>query len=54
MTFDALETLERHGDNIDKLTSLVCKMNVKMDRKDTPYKPQVYQSRPRGKGRGRQ
>ena len=49
-----METLERHSDSIDKLTSFVDKMNVKIDRRETPYKPRVYQSRPRGQGRGRQ
>ena len=49
-----METLERHSDSIYKLTSLVSKMNVKMDKKETPYKPRVYQGRPRGKGRSRQ
>ena len=29
VTFDAMETLERHSDSIDRLTSLVSKMNVK-------------------------
>ena len=53
VTFDVIETLERHSDTIDKLTSLVSKMNVKMDRKETPYKSRVYQNRPRGQGRGR-
>ena len=41
MTFDAMETLERHRDSIDKLTSLVSKTNVKIDKRDTPYKPRV-------------
>ena len=54
VTFDAMETLERHSDSIDKLTSLFSKMNVKMDKKETPYKPRVYQGRPRGQNRGRQ
>ena len=53
MTFYAIETLERHSNSIDKLTSLISKMNVKIDRKETPYKPMVYQNRPRGQGRGR-
>ena len=48
VTFDAMETLERHGDSLDRLTSLVSKMNVKMDKKEAPYKPRVYQNRPRG------
>ena len=49
-----METLERQCDSIDKLSSFISKMNVKMDRKETPYKPRVYQNRPRGQGRGRQ
>ena len=43
VTFDTMETLERHGDSIDKLTSLVSKMNMKMDKREAPYKPRVYQ-----------
>ena len=54
VTFDAMETLERHSNSIDRLTSLVSKMNVKMDKKEAPYKPRVYQNRPRGNSRGRQ
>ena len=33
VTFDTMETLERQCDSIDRLTSLVSKMNVKMDKK---------------------
>ena len=43
MTFDAIETLERNSDCIDKLTSLVSDMKMTMDRKQSPYKPEVYQ-----------
>ena len=43
-TFDAMETLERHGNSIDRLTSLISKMNIKMDKKEVPYKPRVYQT----------
>ena len=32
VTFDTMETLERHSDNIDKLTLLVSKMNIKIDK----------------------
>ena len=32
VTFDAMETIERNSDSIDKLTSLVSKMNMKMDK----------------------
>ena len=52
VTFDALETIERNRDSIDKLTSFVSKMNVKMDKQcETQYKPQVYQGRRRGQNR---
>ena len=54
VTFDVMEILERQCDSIEGLTSLVSKMNVKMDKKETPYKPKVYQNRHRGQGRGRQ
>ena len=54
VTFDTMETLERHSDSIDRLTSLVIKMNVKMDKKEATYKPRVYTNRPRGHSRGRQ
>ena len=48
VTFDALETIEGNSDSIDKLTSLVNKMNIKMDEKESQYKPRVYQGRNRG------
>ena len=37
MTFDAMETIERNSDSIDKLTSLVSKMNMEMDKHKTQY-----------------
>ena len=54
VTIDVMKTLERYSDSIDKVPSLVRKMNVQMDKKETPYKPRVYQNRPRGQSRGRQ
>ena len=47
MTFDAIETLERNSDCIDRLTSLVSDMKMTMDRKHSPYKPKIYQGRSR-------
>ena len=41
--FNALETIEQNSDSINKLTSLVSKMNIKMDKKEPQYKPRVYQ-----------
>ena len=42
---------ERTDDKIDKLTSLVSKMNVKMDKCDAQLKPQTYQRKRRGQNR---
>ena len=47
VTFDAIETLERNSDCIDRLTSLVSDMKMTMDRKQFPYKPKIYQGRSR-------
>ena len=49
--FDVMETIERNSNSIDKLTSLVSKMNMKIDKREAPYKPQIYQGRPRGQSR---
>ena len=54
MTFDAMETIERNSNSTDKLTSFVSKMNMKMDKHEIQYKPQVYQGRNRGQNRHRQ
>ena len=45
VTFDVMEMLERNGDCIDRLTSLVSDMKMTMDRKLSPYKPKIYQGR---------
>ena len=50
VTFNALETIEPNSDSIDELTSLVSKMNIKMDKKESQYKPRVYQGTNRGHG----
>ena len=47
VTFDAMETLERNSDCIDRLTLLVSNMKMTMDRKQSPYKPKIYQGRSR-------
>ena len=41
VTFDVMETIERNSNSIYKLTSLVSKLNTKMDKQETQYKPQV-------------
>ena len=47
MSFNTSET----NDKIDKLTSLVSKMKVKMYKCNTKSKPQIYQSKRRGQNR---
>ena len=47
VTFDTMETLERNSNCIDRLTSLVSDMKMTMDRKQSPYKPRIYQGRSR-------
>ena len=54
VTFDAMETLERNSDCIDRLTSLVSDMKMTMDRKQSPYKPKIYQGRSWNQNRNRQ
>ena len=44
VTFDAMETLERNSDCIDRLTSLVSDLTMAMDGKPQ-YKPKIYQGR---------
>ena len=54
VTFDAMEMLERNINCIDRLTSLVSDMKMTMDRKQSPYKPKIYQGRSRNQNVGRQ
>ena len=54
VTFDAMETLERNIDCIDRLTSLVSNMKMTMDRRQPIYKPKIYQGRSQNQNTGRQ
>ena len=54
VTFGAMETLGRSSDCIDQLTSLVSDMKMTMDRKQSLYKPKIYQGRSRNHNRNRQ
>ena len=54
VTFDAMETLERNSNCIDKLTSLVSTMKITIDKKQSSYKPMIYQGRSRNQKRNRQ
>ena len=52
VTFDAMETLERNSNCIDRLTSLVGDLKMTMDRKQPQYKPKIYQGRSRNQNTG--
>ena len=54
VTFDAMETLERNKDCIDRLMSLVSDMKMTTDRKQSPYKPRIYQGRSRNQNTDQQ
>ena len=54
VTFDVMETLERNSDCIDKLTSLVSGMKMTISKKQSPYKPKIYQGRSKNQNRNRQ
>ena len=52
VTFNTMETIQKQGDSIGKLTSLMNELNSKLDRKDnsSPYKPRIQPGRNRGHG----
>ena len=50
VTFDAKDTLEKTSENMERMTALMDKMYIKLEQKDMPYKPQIYQ---RGRGQNR-
>ena len=54
VTFDAMETLERNSDCIDRLMTLVSDLKMMMDRKQPQYKPKIYQGRPQNQNTGQQ
>ena len=37
VSFDALDTIDRHSDSMDKLASLVSKLDMKLDKQETQY-----------------
>ena len=47
MTFDAKDALEKTSENMERMTALY----IKLDQKEVPNKPQIYQ---RGRGQNRQ
>ena len=50
--FNVIETIQKQGDSINKLTSLMNELSSKLDRKDnsTQYKPSIHPGRNRGCG----
>ena len=54
VTFDIMEMLERNSDCIDRLTLLVNDMKMTMDKKQSPYKPKIYQGRSRNQNGNKQ
>ena len=52
VTFSSMETIQKLGDSIDKLTSLMNELSSKLDKKGNPpqYKPRIHPGRNRGCG----
>ena len=50
VTFNAIETIQKKVDSIDKLTTLMNELSSKLDRKDNSiqYKPRIHPGRNRG------
>ena len=49
--FDARDALEKTSKNMERMRVLMDKMYIKLNQKEVPYKPQIYQ---RGRGQNRQ
>ena len=45
VSFSAVEAIERTTDSIERLASLMDKMDTKVDRRQDQYRPRVYQGR---------
>ena len=50
VSFSAVEAMERTTDSIERLASLMDKMDTKLKRREDQYRPRVYQGRSRGCG----
>ena len=48
---DARDVLERNSENMEQMTALMDEMYIKLEQKDVPYKPKIYQKRGRGQNR---
>ena len=47
-TLETKDTIDKHSSSIEKLTSLVNKLDMKFDRQESQYRPAGYQNRNRG------
>ena len=45
VSFSAVEAMERTMDTIERLASLMDRMDTKLDRREDQYRPRVYQVR---------
>ena len=50
VTIDVRDALEKTSENMERMIALMDKMYIKLDQKEVPYKPQIYQ---RGRGQNR-
>ena len=48
VSFSAVEAIERTTDSIERIASLMDKMDTKLDRREDQYRPRIYQGRGRG------
>ena len=48
VSFSVVEAMERTTDSIERLASLMDKMDTKLHRREDQYRPRVYQGRSRG------
>ena len=45
VTFCAMEIIKRDGNSIDKLTSLMNMLDMKLDKREAQYRPKIFQNR---------
>ena len=51
VSFDTRDVLERTSENMEQMMALMDKMYIKLDQKEVPYKPQIYQRKSRGQNK---
>ena len=51
VSFDVRDVLERNSKNMERMTVCMDKMYIRLDQKNVPYQPQIYQKRRRGQNR---